>query len=231
MNDKYWIEFWKTYGASANDKDEHTQVLRTLNKKPISKDLWEFTLQKLDDVFFVKKNDRVLDLCSGNGLFSKHFVAKGASVVAVDISQDLLVKLDGIEEIQTINSDIRDLDFENNSFDKIIIYAGIQYLRNKETVQLLQVAYKWLKPGGVFFIGDIPDISKLWEFYNTKERQKIYFENLLSDASIVGNWYDSKWFEKLTRFIGFKECKTIVQDSKLIYSNFRFDFLCKKEND
>jgi len=229
MDTKYWIDFWKNYGVASNSRDPQTQVLRTLHKNPISNELWEFTLEKIDETFTVNKDDKILDLCCGNGLLSKHFVAKGAKVVAVDVSEELLSQMNGVEEIQTIYSDIRDLNFENDFFDKVIIYAGIQYLNNKESVQLLKRIYNWVKPGGTVFIGDIPDISKLWNFYDSEERKRVYFENVLNDTAIIGYWYDKNWLESLTSFIGFEEGVTITQDSKLINSNFRYDFLYTKK--
>jgi len=228
MNDNYWVDFWKDYTTDITEKDEQSQVLRTFNKKPITKELWTFTLNKIDEVFKVNEGEKVLDLCSGNGLLSKHFLSKGASVVAVDISEELLKNVSNLPGIKPINSDIRLLEFEDNSFNKIILYAGIQYLNNKEAIVLLQRIYKWLKPGGVLLIGDIPDFNKRWKFFNTEERQHVYFDNLLIGKAIVGNWFESDWFYHLTKYIGFKEGEFLEQDNKLIYSSFRFDFRYKK---
>ena len=76
MNDNYWVEFWKNYANDVSEKDEQSQVLRTIDKKPITEELWEFTLSKIDDVFNVLRGDNVLDLCCGNGLLSKHYIKK-----------------------------------------------------------------------------------------------------------------------------------------------------------
>lgn len=229
MDNRYWIDFWKTHGAATNDKDLQTQVLRTFNKEPISRELWEFTIEKIQETFIIEKNDKVLDLCSGNGLLSRYFVAKGATVVAVDVSDELLSQMNGVLEIQTINADIREVNFENETFDKIIIYAGIQYLDTKDFLELLIRIYKWLKPGGTVFIGDIPDSSRLWVFYSSDIWRKVYFENLLKDTPIIGYWYDREWFEHITSFIGFDEGIMIPQNSKLINASFRFDFLYSKK--
>jgi cyclopropane fatty-acyl-phospholipid synthase-like methyltransferase len=229
MNSNYWVEFWERYTSTIDDKDEHSQVLRTLNKKPISESLWKFTLQNIDQLFPVRSTDKVLDLCSGNGLLSKHFSNIGAEVTAVDVSANLLNAIKDISNIRTIHSDVRSLQFNDQEFDKVIIYAGIQYFSNKETITLFQNIFNWLKPGGVLFIGDIPDLSKLWDFYNTRERKQVYFENVLNDKSIVGNWFDRIWLDNLTTFLGFEKGEFIKQDSKLIYSDFRFDFIYYKK--
>lgn len=224
MDKDYWIHFWNEYAASSVNKDEQSQVLRTLNKKPISKKLWEYTLTKIDETFKVIEGDYVLDLCSGNGLISKHFVDKGALVVAVDVSKNLLNNLKDIKEIETINLDIRKLKFDKSTFDKIIIYAGIQYLNDRETVHLMHNIYAWLKPNGIVFIGDVPDLSKRWNFYDTKERQKVFYDNLLTGKNIIGNWFEREWFENLTSYIGFKEGFFLVQNKKLLNANHRFDY-------
>ena len=60
--DNYWIDFWTDYTANLKETDEQSQVLRTQNKKPISEELWKYTLQKIDSVFEVEKGDEILDL-------------------------------------------------------------------------------------------------------------------------------------------------------------------------
>ena len=228
MDNNYWVDFWKGYTATVTEKDEQSQVLRTLNKQPISKELWDYTLKNIDDIFVVRKDERILDLCSGNGLLAKHFVSKGASVVAVDISEELLKNIADVEHIDPIQSDIRLVDFEANSFHNIILYAGIQYLNYKEAITLLKNIFKWLKPNGTVLIGDVPDLKKRWSFYNTAERQKVFFDNTLTDKAIVGTWFESQWFEHLTGYLGFSEGKLMPQDERLIYAGFRFDFVYKK---
>lgn len=228
MNSNYWVDFWKNYTSDISNKDEQSQVLRTYNKKPISNDLWEFTINQIDEVFKVEPDEIILDLCSGNGLLSKHFVGRGGSVVSVDISEELLSEISHIDGIETIQSDIRNVNFKEESFDKIILYAGIQYLTYKEAAILLKNIYKWLKPKGIVFIGDIPNWDKRWGFFNSIERHKVYFDNLITDKAIVGTWFEREWFEYLTAYIGFNKGEFIKQDKKLIYSSFRFDFLYKK---
>jgi len=228
MDNNYWINFWKDYTINVSGEDEQSQVLRTLNKQPISEELWNYTLNEIDAVFKVSKGEKLLDLCSGNGLLAKHFVNKGASVIAVDISEELLKNISNIKNIEPINLDIRLLDFKENSFDKIIFYAGIQYLNNIEALILLKNIFKWLKPNGSVFIGDIPDYKKRWEFFNTEERLQVFFDNILADKAIVGNWFEREWFDNLTKYIGFSYGEFLQQNEKLIYSSYRFDYLYKK---
>ncbi len=226
----YWAEFWKSYGKEASTKDEQTQVLRTFNKEPISKTLWKFTLQGIERQIAPRSDDTMLELCCGNGLISRYFSPKVHTVTSVDISDDLLRSIDCLEypNIKLVSSDIRELNYEDCSFSKVIIYAGIQYLTLAETTKLFERVYRWLKPGGIFFIGDIPNNDKRWIFYNTPERQVVYFQNLKEGKDVVGTWFSPDFFEKLSEFVGFSSSDIIPQHTDLIYSSFRYDYKIKK---
>ena len=222
----FWVDFWNTYAKNSKVQDEHSQVLRTLNKEPISNDIWEFTLTTIENAIEPKKDDNLLELCCGNGLISRHLSPKVKNITAIDISVELINTIDTSKysNIKALDSDIRCLTYDDKAFDKIIIYAGIQYLNYSETIKLFEQIYTWLKPGGILFIGDIPDKDKLWAFYNTPEREAVYFNNTKEEIDVVGTWFEKDFFYKLGDFIGFSTGEVIEQDKKLIYSNFRYDF-------
>ena len=232
MNNKntYWVDFWNAYSKNCTGQDEHSQVLRTLNKIPISKEKWAFTLLNIENIVTPKETDALLEMCCGNGLISQHLSTKVNTIVAVDISPNLIDLIDTsvYKNITPISADIRDLEFGKNSFDKIIIYAGIQYFSLSETVKLFEKIYSWLKPGGVVLFGDIPDKLKLWDFYNTKERETLYFQNTKEGIDVIGTWFDKGFFKRLSDFVGFCNAEFIVQDKRLIYSNFRYDLKLTK---
>jgi len=222
----YWVEYWQKYGKETRTEDAQKQVLRTINNNPITKELWQYTLQIIENIIEPNLKDKILDLCCGNGLISVHLSPFCQNIVSVDISKDLIKKINtnNYQNIEPIVSDIRAINFEDNSFTKVLIYAGIQYLSYKETILLFENVYSWLKPGGYFFIGDIPDQHKLWEFYNNHERQTIYFQNIKKDKPIIGTWFNADYLIKIGEYAGFSSSVLIPQHQDLIYSQFRFDF-------
>lgn len=226
--DKYWTEFWKNHGKITKDSPEQVQVLRTFNKKPINDKLWNETLDYIDDKLTICKEDKVLDLCCGNGLISKHFANKGAEVVSVDVSEDLVNNLGNQIGVTAIVSDIRDVAFESQSFTKVLVYAGIQYLNYSETIQLLEKIYNWLQPGGKLLLGDVPDQHRLWNFYNTPERRKTYISNVKNNSPIVGTWFTREFFDAASEAIGFSMSMYLPQPENHIYANFRYDYLIIK---
>ena len=225
MSTQRWLDFWRAHGRSAAGDDPQTQVLRTFNKQPIAPKRWTETLAYLDRLLPVGPADELLDLCCGNGLFSAHFARRAARITAVDVSPDLLEALarQGLPNVTTLCSDVRDLDFADGVFSRILLYAGIQYLSESEVVRLLRNMQRWLKPEGLLFIGDIPDRAKLWSFYNTPDRRKQYFDNCMSDCDVVGTWFDSAWMLRLAEVAGFQRVELIPQPPEQIYAHFRFD--------
>lgn len=230
MSTEYWLEFWNKHGRASIQADEQTQVLRTFNKLPITSERWQLTLGYLDKQFPVDATDDVLDLCSGNGLITAHLAPRCRSVTAVDISADLLATLDQrkLHNVKTLQSDIRKLSFEEGTFSRILLYAGIQYLSEGEAVALLRETFKWLKPGGLLFVGEVPDREKLWSFYNTPERLALYFDNQIMDRDVVGTWFDKSWFLRLAESTGFQQAHVIRQPAEQIYAHFRFDLRAQR---
>lgn len=222
----YWIDFWKRHGKESKEDDPQKQILRTINQDSVSEEVWEFTVKEIEEQIEPNVEDRLLELCCGNGLISQHFSPLCKHITSVDISKDLVALIDNIQypNIEPIVSDIRNIDFADKVFSKVIIYAGIQYLTLSESVILLEKVFRWLKPGGYIFLGDIPNYNKKWEFYNNSERHSIFFKNLKEGKPIVGTWYDPLFFKNLSRVIGFSKYIFLPQNIKLIYSNYRFDF-------
>jgi len=230
MSNDYWINFWKKHAKDSKNEDSQLQVLRTFNKKPIDKKKWELTLINIEQNLNIQSSDIILDLGCGNGLISEYLSKRCKSVTAVDISQELINEIDikKYKNIKPIVKDIRKIEFKKNSFSKIIIYAGIQYLDYKETINIFESILKWLKSEGIFFIGDIPDSDRLWCFFNTKEREKVFFNSIKNNSPIVGTWFKKTFLLKLANYCGFNDARIISQHKNMIYSHFRYDMRIKK---
>lgn len=230
MKDQYWPDFWKEYGRESRGQNTQTRVLRTLNKQPIDPRRWQRTMRFIEDTLEPKDGDRALDLACGNGLITRMLAERCKSVTAVDVSPDLLAEIDPAEHptIETLEMDMRDCAFPDASFDKIVLYAGLQYLDDREALNLWKKAHVWLRPGGAFFLGDIPDRDLLWTFFDSEEREDVYFDRLETGQPLVGNWYTRDFLTRLARYAGFTEAKILPQADYMIYSTFRFDLLARK---
>jgi ubiquinone/menaquinone biosynthesis C-methylase UbiE len=228
-DNEYWSRFWSEYNADIAEKDEQSQVLRTRNKLPIDKESWEFTVSDVASQLSLTDSDTLLDLCCGNGLFSSAFSSQVAKIQAVDISASLIERLNSraLSNVHAVANDIRDIDFKDESFSKVLWYAGIQYIDESDIIKMIRKIRRWMKPGGILMIGDIPDRRKLWRYFDSSARQDIYFDALERREPIIGTWLDAEWIEKLCFSSGFAAAYAIVQNDKLIYSDFRYDLVAK----
>ena len=94
MSNRYWEDFWTSHARSTVRDNAQRQVLRTLNKKPISDAKFRKLLKYIDRKIEISKDDEILDLCCGNGLFATHFASKCRRVTGVDFAADLVAHVD-----------------------------------------------------------------------------------------------------------------------------------------
>jgi ubiquinone/menaquinone biosynthesis C-methylase UbiE len=231
MENMLWKNYWETVTDKMDEKNVHTQVLRTVNKQPISDELFsellDFTTVNLE----MKSGDVLLDLCCGNGIITDHLVSKCSFALGVDFSPKLINEINkriNSGKILGIVHDITNIQLKHNSFDKILMYAGIQYLTYKQTVKLFSSFYHWLKPKGIAYIADIPDESRMWNFFNSPERESAYFDGIQKEEPIIGNWFTMPFLEKLARRNNYAEYKTFNQPKEFINSHYRFDMTLRK---
>ncbi len=226
----FWKEYWINHARATVSDPLQRQVLRTINKQPISDEEFQVILKDIEEKIKINGGDEVLDLCCGNGLITTYLAPKCKRITGVDFAQDLPLQIDLVKypNISIIIEDIRKVQFEHETFDKIIIYAGIQYLSPKETIYFFESVIKWLRDDGVFFIGDVPDQSRLWDFSNSPERQAAYFKSLKNDAPWIGTWFEPQWLTNLGKYTGFEKVDILAQPAHLPYSHYRFDMILEK---
>ncbi len=97
----------------------------------------------------IQKGEAILDLACGPGFFSNEFFKKGAKVIGVDISSELiaLAKKNSPKEIRyEISSADKIAGIKNASIDKAVVVLAIQNIENVTGV--FQECQRVLKKGG-----------------------------------------------------------------------------------
>lgn len=99
------------------------------------------------DAAKVTKGMRVLDVCSGPGMLARAAVERGAEVVGLDFSYNLIeIAKRAVPGAEFRQGDAQELPFQDASFDAVVCGYGIIHLPNPQTA-LLEM-YRVLKPGG-----------------------------------------------------------------------------------
>lgn len=225
----YWINYW-TSNQRIDADNLHYQVGRTINGVPIDPQKWQFHLNEIEQTLDLNSHDTLLDLCAGNGLITMPLSLKCRSVTAVDISKTLLKKIDtrSYPSITVITGDIRNVSLPSGAFSKGIMYGALQYFNERETIDIFDKIYLSLMPGGSFLIGDIPDIDRLFVFYNKPEWVTAYFDSLRANTPAVGNWFKKEMLVEMAKYVGFSNAEILSQHPDLINSHYRFDLLLTK---
>ena len=229
QKNEHWARFWSEYQTDVANNDEQSQVLRTRNRQPIDQRKWEITLDIVSRQLELQPDDTLLDLCCGNGLFTAAFAPRIAGVEAVDISPVLTGRLAArsLPNVNVLTSDMRDTQFAQQSFSKVLWYAGIQYIDESDIVAMVRRIRGWMKPGGILMIGDIPDRAKLWDYFNDDTRRAAYFDGLAQRKPVIGSWLDARWMELLCLASGFVSAEAVLQHEELIYADFRYDLIAR----
>jgi cyclopropane fatty-acyl-phospholipid synthase-like methyltransferase len=229
MDNNYWVKIWNDNNI-IQQTNPQSQVGRTLKGVPVSLEIWERTLNHLRISLSLKTDDHLLDICAGNGLISSDFSQYVEKITSLDVSERLLLEIKklNIPNIKIVLGDLRDIEFPENSFSKIVFYFALQHFTENETVRIFLKISRWLKKDGICYIGDIPDIDRKWNFYNTTEREGMYFSMIRNDDLHIGSWFKKDFLLKLANFSGFLSADIFDQEEWMINSKYRFDLVLKK---
>jgi len=230
MSHEYWKIFWREQAQSTSSAPAQCQVLRTLNKQPLADDIFAKILHQIENALQLSRDDVLVDLCCGNGAITTYLAQKCESVLAIDYSRDLLAQIDTVmhPNVSIREEDVDQAALPEGGFTKSLIYAGIQYFSEPKVVRLVSNIARSLRPGGLLYIGDIPDADRLWNFFNNAERENAYFDSLKFDKPIIGTWLRRDWLSKLGNYAGFTNAQVIEHPEDFPYAHYRFDMVLQK---
>ncbi len=118
-------------------------------------------VSRVIEVAMPAKDDVVVDLGCGTGALTLPIAEKAQTVIAVDISDEMLqelrnkAKASGMTNISVVSDAIEKLTLKPESIDVIVTNYALHHLRDPDKALVVQRAYDWLKPGGRIVIGDM----------------------------------------------------------------------------
>ncbi len=92
---------------------------------------------------------RVLDAGCGNGKMLVPLVRAGFNAMGVDISRGALLAM---ADRRTVQGDVRNLPFKDDTFDGVVCYDVLQHLLDVERNAAVLEIRRVLAPGGLFFL-------------------------------------------------------------------------------
>jgi ubiquinone/menaquinone biosynthesis C-methylase UbiE len=227
MRDNYWIDYWLS-GKLNKNENLHAKVGRTIAGIPVEEEAWMNTLNFILSNVGDLKEMEIADICAGSGAITLPLSNICKSVTAIDISEDLLLSFPEKKNIFKITADARDFIFKPESIDVAICHFSLQHFSEGEALELMQRVFNGLRPGGKFYIGDIPEVSKRFNFFNNDQRRKAFFDSIHNNRPTMGTWFDPNTLKYMGDYVGYSNSEIIRQPSNLIFSHYRFDILLEK---
>jgi len=137
---------------------------------------------------YIKRGDSILDLCCGTGtltvLLTKLFY-DDCAIIGADISRGQIAqaqKKNNYPNLKFLVMDANNLQFNNESFDKILISAALHEMDKNQRLNVLSEVYRVLKKNGYFLIFEHHEPSKI--FYRILYNFYLgFWEKLLSYSS------------------------------------------------
>ena len=129
-----WEEFYDSYPRSFGPIEYLKQAGHTIDGEPISGEQFEIILERMETLLDLQPTDSLLDLCCGNGLFTKGLAEKCERVEGVDFSKPLLEVAERDHRRQNLTYHLMDaLEVNSESaigsmrFDKVIMCGALQH--------------------------------------------------------------------------------------------------------
>ena len=154
-----------------------------------------------------KHGERVLDAGCGIGYYSFKLATKfGCKVDGVDIDIDdieMAKKISGVTRVISVNfkiCDISELDFSDNTFDKIILSEILEHVRDEK--KILNELHRVLKPRGHLIVST-PYVDVVKEY--SEQKPKLSSKKAQRDigGGHVRNGYSLKLLSKVLDDAGF----------------------------
>ncbi|MEM3844681.1 MAG: class I SAM-dependent methyltransferase [Candidatus Parvarchaeota archaeon] len=204
----------------------------------------DFTIQgrEMDDkqvelrVNAIKNNlrldydDIIVDACCGNGMLTKKISQYVSYIYAFDFSEEMINvarERSNSYNISYSTADVANVDFRKfPGISKINIYSCLQYLSEDELESLFKNLAKLSEI--LVYIGNIPDKSKIWDYYNTEDKKRFYLQSLKDGKPHIGTWWERASIRSVAEKNGFK-IEFLKIDSEMSTSYYRFDALVIKE--
>jgi len=232
--DMDWKDFWNRFPTQFTKDDFLKQVAKTVQGEPITSVQFDRivldAIQKLE----LTETDDVLDLCCGNGLITSAIGEKCNSIVGVDFSEPLIEiarEYHSLNNTKYFNLSVLDITFENlripGPFSKIYMYEGLQYFQEDELSDLMQTLLALSNENVVMLFGGVPDKDKIWDFYDTPERQREYEARKAQGTEAIGTWWEKSFIRQICSSYGL-ECEFLPQHEFSYTAHYRFDVRIKK---
>lgn len=230
-----WHKFWTQYPKREGNLDLYQQVGKTVGGKGISKSQTRVLVDDIVNKLYLEKNDRLLDLCCGNGLITERLADHVRETVGLDFSRPLIeqAQKNPKRKAKYWLHDVKQLDWflvkQGKKFTKILSYEALAFFTPNEVEKLFVDMRKISTDNTRVMLGSILDVSCKLKFFNTRRRKLNYLKAVLMGKELgLGRWWNLEDLLQIANSNGFIG-KVRTQAKTLHTSHYRKDILLIKK--
>ncbi len=226
-----------TFGQQTVSQDERSNKIRRVfqlvaPRYDLMNDFMSFGTHRIWKHFFVnyitfKSTDIIVDLAGGTGDIARKLAKKGANVIVVDPSIEMMQagKQSNSQQVLNVASIGERLPFADSSIDKLTISFGIRNMTSMSDA--LDEIHRVLKPSGEYYCLEFSrPMMPIRPFYN------LYNQYIIPrlGALVAGQPEAYQYLiESIKRFPHQEEMKSLIEHagfSKVTYRNLFFGIAC-----
>lgn len=226
------MNYWKEHfdeNASKFENSLFKQVDMTVNGKEADDKQVDLRAKRIKDILNLDKSDILLDICCGNGMVTSRYADYVSFIYGLDFSGGLIQianKANKKENIEYGVVNIVNVDYTKfKNVNKVCMSSCFQYLSKREAEEFIKNLS--VLNNVSIYISNIPDVQRLWNYYDTEEKKAFYFQREKEGKPHMGTWWDKKDVERISVDNGF-DCNFLAIEKDLNTSYYRFDLLLSK---
>jgi cyclopropane fatty-acyl-phospholipid synthase-like methyltransferase len=229
-----WKKHFNEHPIIFKETEFLKQVEKTVFGQPITSAQFAAIISDIHNGLDIRSDDYILDLCCGNGIVTSEISKACRAVIGIDFSDPLIniaKKYNKPENGTYFCMSVLDQNIKrlvSNPITKIYMYEALQHFEEGDLQRILELALEISSSNPVIFLGSIPDIDKLWEFYDTDERREEYKIRKSTNQEAIGTWWSRKYIADVCLDNGL-ECQFLSQNPLLHSAHYRFDVRLTKQ--
>lgn len=153
--------------------DDWAQRYEQWFKTPVGKLVKDFESGIIDDLLKPQTGEKILDAGCGTGIFTLAFLAAGAEVVGLEISDPMLrltVQKSAGYPCRAVQGDMLFLPFKSHTFDKAVSITALEFIKNAQ--KAVDELFRVTKPGGTVVVATLNSLSPWAERRKAKTRHR-----------------------------------------------------------
>jgi SAM-dependent methyltransferase len=223
-----WLARHYDHRARTGDpRDFLRQVGNTERGQSISDAQFQSLLADLRTRLDLRPDDVLLDLCCGNGVFTRHLAGDVRRAVGLDFSKELIAiagQHNRAENLAYHVQNVKDLGWRWNGekFNKVLMNGALQHFTSTDLETLLETVLPRMTEDRVLLFSFVPDFDRREAFRKTlKPSVELRLRRLLG-RDLMGQWWKREGISETCARLGLK-VEFLDVHPALDGSRYRFD--------